>query len=226
MQTFAERGRVRRSAASGFTLVELLLAIALTAVVAGLAYAGLANGINASTALATQVQQLTGLQRALAVIEDDLWQVRLRPVNHGDSFREPAFVTTPEANVLLAFTRAGALPLPGQLRSPLTRVRYVLRGDSLWRQYWPLADRSDALQSPLETLLLEQVRSVTLEMLAPPTSAFGNDALSLQATGGNWRRSWNSNDTATALASPLPLAVRLTLDTDSFDEVQRVVELP
>ncbi len=226
MRTSADTAFVSRITQAGFTLVELLLAIALTAVVAGLAYAGLANGINAQAALAKQVGQLTGLQRALSVIEDDLWQVRLRPVNHGGSFREPAFVTAPEGDVLLAFTRAGGLQLPVQVRSPLMRVRYVLRDSALWRQHWPVADRNDALQPPLETLLLEQVRGVTLEMLAPPTSTFGNDALSLQETGGNWVRSWNSSDAGTALASPLPLAVRLTLDTDNFDEVQRVVELP
>ncbi len=226
MQTCADSRRPAVASAAGFTLVELLLAVALTAVVAGLAYAGLANGISASTALATEVQQLTELQRALAVIEDDLWQVRLRPVNHGAGYREPAFVTAPEAEVLLAFTRAGALQLPDQVRSPLTRIRYVLRDNALWRQHWPAADRSDALQPPLETLLLEQVRGVTLELLAPPVSVFGNDAPSLQAAGGNWQRSWNSNDAATALASPLPLAVRLTLMTDNFDEVQRVIELP
>lgn len=226
MQIRADGRRRPLASVAGFTLVELLLAVALTAVVAGLAYAGLANGISASAALSTKVQQLAELQRTLAVIEDDLWQVRLRPVNHGAGYREPAFVTEPEAGVLLAFTRAGAVPLPGQLRSPLTRVRYVLRGNALRRQHWPVADRSDALQPPLETLLLEQVRGVTLELLAPPTSAFGNDALSLQAAGGNWQRSWNSGDAATALGSPLPLAVRLTVITDNFDEVQRVIELP
>lgn len=226
MQTCADSRRPAVVNAAGFTLVELLLAVALTAVVAGLTYAGLANGISASTALATEVQQLTELQRALAVIEDDLWQVRLRPVNHGAGYREPAFVTAPAAEVLLAFTRAGALQLPDQVRSPLTRIRYVLRDNALWRQHWPAADRSDALQPPLDTLLLEQVRCVTLELLAPPVSVFGNDALSLQAAGGNWPRSWNSSDAATALASPLPLAVRLTLMTENFDEVQRVIELP
>jgi hypothetical protein len=48
----------------------------------------------------------------------------------------------------------------------------------------------------------------------------------LQAQGGNWQRSWSSDDVRESLVAPLPLAVRLTLDTESYSQVQRVVELP
>lgn len=215
-----------RSAMRGFTLVELLLAITLSAVVATLAYAGLANGFSAATSLAREVQQLGDLQRTLAIVEDDLLQVRLRAPNHGISYREPAFVAGDVPGVLLTFTRAGAMALPGQLRSNLVRVRYLLRDHALWRQQWVQVDRADEQQRPVEVLLLEQVNGATLELLARSTSAFTDDVLSLQAAGGNWQRSWNSEDAGKSLVSPLPLAVRLVLETESFGQVQRVVELP
>lgn len=210
----------------GFTLIELLLAITLSAVVAVLAYAGLANGFNASITLAREIQQLTDLQRALAIFEDDLLQVRLRSPNYGVGYREPAFTAGNEPGVLLAFTRGGAMALPGQVRSNLVRVRYVLRDGALWRQHWIQLDRVDAQAVPVEVKLLEQVKGSTLELLAPTTSAFNDNGLSLQAQGGNWQRSWNSDDVRASLVAPLPLAVRLTLDTESYSQVQRVVELP
>lgn len=212
--------------ARGFTLIELLLAITLSAVVATLAYAGLANGFNASITLAREIQQLTDLQRALAIFEDDLLQVRLRSPNHGLGYREPALAAGNEPGVLVAFTRGGAMALPGQVRSSLVRVRYVLRDGALWRQQWVQLDRADAQAAPVEVKLLEPVHSATLELLAPARTGFNNDALSLQTAGGNWQRSWNSDDVRESLLAPLPLAARLTLDTEAYAQVQRVVELP
>ena len=215
-----------RKCSGGFTLVELLLAIALTAVVAALAYAGLANGIGAAAALGTEVQELADLQRTLAIVEDDLAQVRLRDATARVGMREAAFVTAPEPGVLLAFTRAGAFVPPGQLRSGLLRIRYVLRANALWRQQWTAVDRADNLQPPVEVLLLGQVQSAGFELLAPAAGPIGSDALALQSSGGNWLREWDSSAVHTALQAPLPLAVRLTLSTDHYAQVQRVVELP
>src|SRR5689334_11652557 len=91
--------------ARGFTLVELLLAVALTAMIAALAYAGIDGGVRASSALQQQVSALTELQRALAIIEEDLLQVRQRPLLLGVSYHEAAFASGTQGGVLLAFTR-------------------------------------------------------------------------------------------------------------------------
>ena len=48
----------------------------------------------------------------------------------------------------------------------------------------------------------------------------------VQEAGGAWQRDWNSEDPRTALISPLPLAVRITLTTTQYAQVQRVIELP
>lgn len=210
----------------GFTLVELLLAVGLSVVIAALAYAGVNAGMQASSSLASEVQELTELQRALSIIEDDLLQVRLRPVAHGVDYHEPAFVSG-DVDALLEFTRGGvANPLALQ-RSELQRVRYVLRGDALWRQYWQQPDRVDALQPPQQVLLLEGVTGVALEFLAVPSeSSQAVDLLALQEAGAAWLRYWDSDEPRTALTAPLPMAVRLTLTTSQFAQVQRVYELP
>lgn len=210
----------------GFTLVELLLAVALSAVIAALAYAGINAGMQASMTLETEVHNLTELQRALSIVEEDLLQVRLRPVMHGVDYREPAFASGNSGGSLLEFTRAGfANPL--QLaRSELQRVRYVLRGDSLWREHWSQLDRSDVLQTPQQVMLLSGVTNISLEFLVAPPQGAAVDLLSLQEAGAYWQRYWNSEDPRTALAAPLPLAVRFTLTTTQYAQVQRVIELP
>jgi general secretion pathway protein J len=211
--------------ADGFTLVELLLAVALSVVIAALGYAGVNSGMEAATALENEVHELTELQRALNIIEEDLVQVRLRPVVHGVDYHEPAFVSGD--NALLEFTRGGvANPLHLQ-RSELQRVRYVLRDGALWRQYWLQLDRVDALQPPQQVLLLSGVSNLALEFLSPPSSTSPlPDVVSLQESGANWQQYWNSDDPRNALTTPLPLAVRLTVTTAAFAQVQRVYELP
>ncbi|MES2604228.1 MAG: type II secretion system minor pseudopilin GspJ [Pseudomonadota bacterium] len=216
---------MRARHADGFTLVELLLAVALSAVIAALAYAGINSGMQAALSLETEVHNLTELQRALSIIEEDLLQVRLRPVMHGVDYREPALVSNNSADSLLEFTRGGfanPLQLP---RSDLLRVRYVLRGGSLWREHWSQLDRVDALQTPQRVMLLSDVTGIELEFLAEQPGVIP-DLLSLQEAGGAWQRYWDSEDPRTALTAPLPLAIRLTLTTTQYAQVQRVVELP
>ena len=209
----------------GFTLVELLLAVGLGVVIAALAYAGVNAGMQAAATLETEVYELTELQRALHVMEDDLSQVRLRPVRHGVDYHEPAF--TSENGALLEFTRSGvANPLHLQ-RSEMQRVRYMLRDGKLWRQYWAQVDRIDFLQPPQEVLLLSGVDNAELEFLvAPSGNSASMDMLTLQEAGANWLRNWNSDEPLNALTAPLPLAVRITLSTSAFSQVQRVYELP
>ncbi|HTR00279.1 MAG TPA: type II secretion system minor pseudopilin GspJ [Candidatus Acidoferrum sp.] len=215
----------RRKSCGGFTLVELLLAVGLTAVVAALAYAGVSRGVQASTALETEVAALTELQRAFDVMETDLTQARQRPLLLGLGYREPAFASGVDSGVLLTFTRGGAMPAPQALRSELLRVRYVARDGALWRQHWPQLDRSEVQQRPHETMLLASVDEVRVEFLEPPSATAPLSLTVLQAGGGPWQTQWDSEAPARALTSPLPLAVRVTLTTARFGQVQRVFEL-
>lgn len=217
---------VRGSRSRGFTLVELLLAVALSALVAALAYAGVSNGLRAANAMATQVEALTELQRAFTIIEEDLTQVRLRPLLLGLGFHEAAFLTPADAGALLGFTRGGVANPRQLLRSDLQRVRYELHGDALWRLHWPQVDRANAQQPPQKVLLLQGISRVSFEFL--PAVAAGElvTLSSLQADAGLWQNQWNSDDPQHALTAPLPIAVRLTLETPQYGQVQRVIELP
>lgn len=75
---------------AGFTLVELLIAITILAVVAALGWRGLDSIIRARTALSADMEQFRGLQLAFAQLQSDCAQV----VNGADfPARAPVLVT-------------------------------------------------------------------------------------------------------------------------------------
>jgi general secretion pathway protein J len=208
----------------GFTLIELLLAVALSAVVAVLAYAGISSGSAAATRAATEVQKLTDLQRAFTVLEEDLLQLRLRPIQLGLGQRESAFVSSGKSAQLLEFTRGGVANPLAATRSDMQRVRYQWRDGALWRQHWQQLERVNSQQAPQEVLVLPAVTSIKLEFLAapPPTAMLDVNTL---INSGYWEARWDSEDPQRALAQPLPLAVRITVELPEFGQVQRVYAL-
>jgi general secretion pathway protein J len=213
-----------QQSSGGFTLIELLLAVALSAVVAVLAYAGISNGSAAATRAAMEVQRLTDLQRAFTVLEEDLLQLRLRSVQLGFGERESAFVSSGKSAQLLEFTRGGVANPLAATRSDLQRVRYQWRDGALWRQHWQHLERVNSQQAPQEVLVLPTVTAIKLEFLVapPPTTLLDVNTL---ISSGYWESRWDSEDPLRALAQPLPLAVRITVELPELGQVQRVYAL-
>jgi general secretion pathway protein J len=211
----------------GFTLVELLVALGISALVAALAYAGIGSAIRASAGMQTEVRQLADLQRALNIIEEDLGQVVPRAIvdNYGND--QPAFRGGRYQDVLLEFTRGGVANPQNLARSELQRVRYVLEDGALWRQWWTAIDRVGADGIPQSALLLDGIDDLQLGFLAPAMEgAAPVDYYSLTASPALWERDWSSAQLAPDLVAPLPVAVDLRMTLAGIGEVRRVVELP
>lgn len=211
----------------GFTLVELLLAIGISALVAALAYGGISTAAAVSGGMQDEVRRLGELQRALNIIEEDLAQVIPRAITNGYGSEEAAFRGGFYQSVLLEFTRGGVGNPQGLVRSELQRVRYVLAEGRLWRQWWTVLDRVDETRAPQSVLLIEGVESLQLDFLPPPAvGAAPQDFSSLTASGAYWESDWNSQRLTADTVAPLPLAVDLRLNVTAFGEVRRVIELP
>lgn len=210
----------------GFTLVELLLSVALTAIVAALAYAGLNSGAVAASAMGREAAAVIQLQQALSMIEEDLTAVLPRPLQLGVGYREAAFVSGVDGKVLLTFTRGGVQVPDRLLRSDLLRVRYVLQEGVLWRDYWPQVDRMEVQQQPQHVRLLTGINAIQLEYLPAVATRADFSLSTVQANGAPWLRNWNSDAPGQALTDSLPQAIRLSIDTHEFGQVQRVVLLP
>ncbi|HEY0963935.1 MAG TPA: type II secretion system minor pseudopilin GspJ [Pseudomonadales bacterium] len=213
--------------ARGFTLVELLLALGISALIATLAYAGLGTAIDASAGMQREVRRLADLQRALNIVEEDLAQVVPRPIVNGFGSDEPAFRGGRFQDVLLEFTRGGVANPQDLARSELQRVRYVLDDGRLWRQWWNALDRASESQQPQSALLLEDVESADVAFLVPAEpGAAPVDFQQITTGGALWTGDWSSARVGADRVAPLPIAVDLKLRLAEFGEVRRVVELP
>ena len=90
--------------ACGFSLVELLVAVAVFATMAALAYGGLDSVVRTRAELGRQQEQFEAIMRSIALLERDLRQAVPRPVrgNYGEPL--PAFAGAPDR---LEITRLG-----------------------------------------------------------------------------------------------------------------------
>lgn len=145
----------------GFTLIEMLVALAVFAVIGLMSNQLLMQIIDMGELTEARGGRFVEAQRAIEIIRRDVQQLAHRGVRDelGDS--RPGFEI--DEFGLPEFTRRGwANPL-GHNRSGLQRVAYASVEGALFRLYWPVLDRApDSL--PMRQLLLNDI--VDLEVLA------------------------------------------------------------
>ena len=148
----------------GFTLLELLVAVAIFAVLSAMAYGGLRNVIDNSQQTETAMKRLQQVQLAMLKISRDLTQ--LSPRNIRDEYGNTSnyIVTDQSGDVFIEFTRGGRRNPAEMLRSHLQRVAYKFEENTLSRLHWPHLDRTQEMQ-PYESVLLEEVESASVRFL-------------------------------------------------------------
>lgn len=210
--------RVSKDYLHGFTLIEVLLAMAITAMIAVMAYAGLSAAINAASRHGEMVQRLGDVQTAIGWIVRDLRQSIDRPITDARDELRPAIIGGNDDNEeLLELTHSGWDNPRGQRRSALQRVHYRLDADhNLWRDNWIVLDRIDDEDHLQQIKLLSGVQSFKAKFLD------GKSANAKQAAlGGEWVEQWP----ATKGDTLLPLAVEFDIDIDGIGVIHRVVGL-
>lgn len=135
---------------SGFTLLELMVALSIFALIALAAHAMLASVIAARETQARHSGELARLQKALWLIKEDLAQM------------EPRTLTIPAGDYNASFLRQGASNPLGLPRSNMLQVAYGADRGSLMRYSWP-AGQPDAL--PQKQALIDHVRDFVLRPL-------------------------------------------------------------
>ncbi|OGI51189.1 MAG: type II secretion system protein GspJ [Candidatus Muproteobacteria bacterium RIFCSPHIGHO2_02_FULL_60_13] len=155
----------------GFTLLELLVAIGIFALISGIAYGSLTRLMSDRARLQSEQEFWRVLSLTFTRLEDDLSQARERSVRDVIGFTQPAFRGQPTDTRAIAapsmeFTRGGVLTFSAGARSDLQRVAYRLVDGTLKRLTWPVLDLGPQTV-PLETPLLNQVEEFRVRFYAP-----------------------------------------------------------
>jgi len=191
-----------------------MLAMAITAFIAVLAYSGLNTSITAAERLELQAQQIASIQLPLTILERDIRHIVNRGIvdEYGDEVAALSGGSFDEFPLIL--TRMGWANPRQQARGELQRVRYRLQDEELWRESWPVLDRVSLEAGHQDSKLLGGVLRVELAFLDPGASGAAQGVL-----GGEWSERWQRD-------SSLPLAVEVLLEIEGFGEVRRVFSIP
>lgn len=196
-----KRGRV-----AGFTLVEVLVAVFIFALLMLAAYGSVNALLRTRDGLAEQNGRLRELQFAIGLIERDLRSAIARPVREGYGEREPALVGARDA---IAFTHAGVANPLGLERARIERVGYARREATLSRAAFAVLDRTPN-SAPATRELLSRVRAVSFRYF----------------DGEQWREQWPPANTQPTPMHALPRAVEVSIDSEDLGRILRLVELP
>ncbi|MEM0954131.1 MAG: type II secretion system minor pseudopilin GspJ [Pseudomonadota bacterium] len=203
---------------AGFTLVEVLIAMAITAVVATLSFVSLDTTLSSVESLQQEGERIADLNRAWSLLQRDLNHFVDRPVRNEFGGRNQAMQGGELAEQTLAFTRIGWHNTTARVRSNMERVRYVLEDETFYRERFLVLDRT-AETEPVRVDLLQGVSAVEYRFLP---AGFPMRPGEFDTT--NWPDAWAIGPASAAPSPPQALEIRMTLA--DYGEVTWLYELP
>lgn len=201
---------------TGFSLLEVLVVLAITAGMFTVAYGFFGSVLNDSAELDAHASRLEGEQRALAFLTMDFEQVLARPVRDSFGDPQPAIGSLQDGGV--ALTRLGwANPFDLRARSQVQRVFYQLEEDRLVRRYQKALDINSGTET-VSTVLMEGVDTFAVRYLEKS-----------QSGEWEWQDEWPTvamSQTPNLLLQPLPMSVEVQITLANGRELHRFFRLP
>ena len=203
--------RTQKSRMPGFTLIEILVALAIFSLMAVMLFGGfiaISNQVDWSRARAARLQQI---QTSMIYLSRDFSQLQPRPVRSelGD-FKEPALSADARNIYLVTLTRGGWSNPAGIPRSTLQRVAYLLEDRQLVRLDWPVLDRLSGTE-PRRTEILDDVDEVIIRYLDAQLE---------------WHENWPPLGSDNKVAAWVrPLAVEISLELSDHGRFTRLLEI-
>jgi general secretion pathway protein J len=145
-----------KRADGGFTLIEVLVALAIFAIMSALAYQALGQTLSNTELLHERVDRVQAIQRSMNMLGRDLMQSSPRPVRDllGDGFL-PSMRSSLTSEFALEVTRGGWSNPAGLPRSNLQRAAYRLEDGELLRYHWNVLDPTPANEAIVTELLTD-----------------------------------------------------------------------
>lgn len=193
---------------SGFTLLEVMLALLIFAIIAMITTLVLHSVMNARKSSEHYANRLAKLQVAVTLIEQDFSQIINRPIVLSGDIRQAAVLGNVQQ---IEFTRtAYPNPFAKIKQSNLQRVRYQFKNQQLFRQTWARLDRLNN-QTNTNTLLLNGVSNFSLKYLTQ------------QNTFVNY---WPLKQYTSSKADALPKAIQIQFDLKNWGSFNLTIPIP
>ena len=141
----------------GFTLVEILVALLVFAVVGLLSTRLLSQSVDNQNNLQDRGQRLAEIHRAMRVLQRDIVQLSRRKIRDAQGEELPALIVSDQGAI--EFSRVGWRNPLRQPRSEVQRVGYRWQDEKIIRGYWLTLDRSYDAEPAYQTLL-ENVEAI------------------------------------------------------------------
>jgi len=186
----------------GFTLLEVLVAMAIFSVVGLGANQMLRTVIDTHQKTKVQIKDFSDLSRAFAILERDMSQTIPRSVRdeYGDPMPPLMLSTGP---YFVEFTRTGWSNPIGLARSNLQRVAYQLNEEGeLERRFWLVLDRAEDSE-PVVQIILANVEGFRINLISED---------------GESTDVWPDSDSNLLI----PVAAEVILQTKAYGELRKV----
>lgn len=192
----------------GFTLIEILIALAVFAILATITSSTLYYAFNTRIRVNEQSKHLDSLQLAVSLLQQDITQIIDRPIRSNEMRLVSAFIGRSN---YVEFTRDGDTnPQSMEKRSTLKRIAYLCQNHTLKRRTW------ENLDSPhnkhWDKNLLEQLTDCHFEYLNQTLQPFPE---------------WHQNAlTQNQNKEPLPKAIQVNLSLEAQGTINLLFTLP
>ena len=200
-----------RRRSKGFTLIEVLVAVAIFGVLATLSVMTISQTLSSIEFLSDRMDRLQAIQRTMRYLGGDLMQAAPRPVRDelGEGFL-PALWTDLGSIFALELTHGGWSNPAGLPRGTLQRSAYRLQDGELIRYHWTVLDRTYANKA-IETVLLDDVESLLFRYLQD---------------NGEWIAQWPPLTVQGPASYRMrPRAVEIVLTLQDEGQIRRVLEV-
>jgi general secretion pathway protein J len=202
---------MNRSRARGFTLIEIMVAVAIFSVMAMLAWGALSQSLENADMLTERMQRLQTIQRTFRYLSGDLTQAAPRPIRNelGDGLR-PAIFSSLSGDFAIELSHGGWGNPVGLPRGTLQRSAYRIEEDALVRYYWNVLDRTYS-NEPVAAVLLEDVDGLAFRFFDDNGESYEVWPPQNVGGGGNVRAR--------------PRAVEIILSLPDEGEITRLLEI-